>query len=113
MSATSSPSPPSPSSAGSRPPRDDGNTRVRLQTWVNVVLVLILLASCAGANRDTVVTQVDNGPTGADLSVQTEVADLCRLLGAVAATQKVDLDTVFAGTDPATACQAAARAAAP
>ena len=81
---------------------------VRLKTWVNVVLVLILLASCSGASNvsDLVVQTGD----GSSVASQDEVADLCRLLGAVAAKQDVDLDAVFAGSTSITQCQGAARA---
>ena len=81
---------------------------VRLTTWVNVVLLLILLASCSGAsNVSDVVVQTGDG---SDVASQAEVADLCRLLGAVAAKQDIDLDTVFTGADATTQCQDAARA---
>ena len=52
---------------------------VRLKTWVNVVLVLILLASCSGASNvsDLVVQTGD----GSGVASQDEVTDLCRLLG--------------------------------
>lgn len=80
---------------------------VRLKTWVNVVLVLILLASCSAASNvsDLVVETGD----GSSVASQDEVTDLCRLLGAVAAKQDIDLDAVFAGSTSITQCQGAAR----
>jgi hypothetical protein len=78
---------------------------VRLKTWVNVVLVLILLASCSGASN---VSDIVSQTSGSSLASQDEVTDMCRLLGAVATKQGVDLDTVFAGS-PTTQCQDAAR----
>lgn len=96
---------------------------VRLQTWVNVVLVLILFASCS-ANRDTVNVpdentiatevvnqlQTQNGlgnPAGPASSA--EVEDLCRLLGALAAKQGVPLTVMNAHEQ--TRCHAAAQEA--
>lgn len=80
---------------------------VRLKTWVNVVLVLILLASCSGASKvSDIVTQTTDGSSVAS---QEEVTDMCRLLGAVAAKQDIDLDAVFAGSTSITQCQGAAR----
>jgi hypothetical protein len=77
---------------------------VRLPTWVNVVLVLILLSSCgadrlsAGSVADEVVQRV--GTTGdlstSGLASQDDVIDLCRLLGAVAAKQGVPLTVMNA-----------------
>jgi hypothetical protein len=74
---------------------------VRLPTWVNVVLVLILLASCSGARDDLRYSEDDlvqriaatledsdrNSQPGA--SQLAEIEDLCRLMGAVAAKQGV------------------------
>lgn len=81
---------------------------VRLKTWVNVVLVLILLASCSGASNvsDLVVQTGD----GSGVASQAEVTDLCRLLGAVAAQQDIDLASVFPESGATTQCQDAARA---
>lgn len=80
---------------------------VRLQTWVNVVLVLILLASCSGAGDVT--NLVVRSDDGSSVASQDDVTDLCRLLGAVAEQQGVDLDTVFASSTADTQCQDAAR----
>jgi hypothetical protein len=85
----------------------------RLPTWVNVVLVLILLASCGGASRNdvdsgSVATQVvqqlqsdqtDNG----GVASRDDVTQLCRLLAAVAAKQGVDAAELL-GNDLGTAC---------
>jgi len=97
MSDQYPPTQPSPSSG--RPPI------VRLPQWVNVVLVLILLASCGAASDRS-----GGGPSSTDIADQVtsqlqdrtadapsteEVDDLCRLLGAVAVKQGVDLDKVM------------------
>jgi hypothetical protein len=94
--------PPAPAPGPPRPPI------VRLKTWVNVVLVLILLASCSGASNvsDLVVQTGD----GSGVASQAEVTDMCRLLGAVAAKQDIDLATVFPESGTTTQCQDAARA---
>ena len=95
---------------------------VRLPTWVNVVLVLILLASCGANSNDTssdpnesqiangVVNQLQsqNGwgtPSGPASSA--EVEDMCRLLGAVAAKQGVPLTVMDA--DELTRCHEVAQ----
>jgi hypothetical protein len=92
---------------------------VRLPTWVNVVLVLILFASCAGANNserlssdrgqvaDEVVQRV--GGDGADwraggLGTRDDVRQLCHLLAQVAAKQGLKAAEIVAG-DPPSACQ--------
>jgi len=96
---------------------------VRLQTWVNVVLVLILFASCS-ANNTTVSApdesgiasqvvnqlQTQNGwgtPSGP--ASASEVEDLWRLLGAVAAKQGVPLTVM--NPDEQTKCHEAAQEA--
>lgn len=109
MSEALPPGPPTaPPAAVPGPPR---SPIVRLKTWVNVVLVLILLASCSGASNvsDLVVQTGD----GSGVAAQAEVTDMCRLLGAVAVKQDVDLDAVFSdstGSGTTTQCQDAARA---
>jgi hypothetical protein len=60
---------------------------VRLPTWVNVVLVLILLASCGGAGAAS--------SFESDAATKEDVRDICRLLGAVAEKQAIDVDAVF------------------
>ena len=97
---------------------------VRLPTWVNVVLVLILLVSCGANNDDNrsypdesqiangVVTQLQaqNGwgtPSGPASSA--EVEDMCRLLGAVAAKQGVPLTVMNA--EESTRCHEVAQEA--
>ncbi len=105
MSEALPPAPPiAPVVAAPEPPK---SPIVRLKTWVNVVLVLILLASCSGASRisDLVIQTGD----GAGVASQAEVTDLCRLLGAVAAKQAIDLATVFPESGTTTQCQDAAR----
>lgn len=97
---------------------------VRLPTWVNVVLILILLASCGAANdsdpyvnsgqiADQVVTRLQSqvgvgSPDG--LASSAEVEDLCRLLGAVAAKEKVPLTVMSQGQQ--TRCHEVAQEAA-
>lgn len=99
--------PPAPTAVPTTPPGPPHSPIVRLKTWVNVVLVLILLASCSAAsNVSDIVTQTSDGSSVAS---QDEVTDLCRLLGAVAAKQDIDLDSVFAGSTATTQCQDAAR----
>jgi hypothetical protein len=84
------------------PPQPPRQPVVRLPTWVNVVLVLILLASCGANNRDDVsseqvanqvVAQLDSrNDDGLDVPASSaDVEDLCRLLGALAAKEKVPL----------------------
>jgi len=73
---------------------------VRLPQWVNVVLVLILLASCGAAgdrspSAGEIASQVSTGGQSADAASAQEVEDLCRLLGAVAVKQGVDPDKVM------------------
>ena len=97
-------------SSGARPIAAGRPQIVRLPTWVNVVLVLTLLASCSAAGRaGDAVNQVINGPESA--ATGPELRDVCRLLGAVAAEQGMDLDATFAGGDADTICEAAAREA--
>ena len=97
---------------------------VQLPTWVNVVLVLILLVSCGGANDDD--TYVDNGSIANQVVNQlqsqngwgtpdgpasaAEVEDLCRLLGAVAAKEQVPLTVM--DPDQQTRCREVAGEAA-
>ena len=82
---------------------------VRLPTWVNVVLVLTLLASCSAAS--TAGDAVDRlvGSASENLATDADVRDMCRLLASVAAAQAVDLDATFAGGDAAGTCETAAR----
>lgn len=97
---------------------------VRLPTWVNVVLILILLASCGAANdsdpyvsseqiADEVVSRLQSrsgagSPDG--LASSAEVEDLCRLVGAVAAKEKVPLTVM--SQDQLTRCHEVAQEAA-
>lgn len=69
---------------------------VRLPTWVNVVLVLILLASCGGAGA---ASSFDS-----DAATRNDVRDLCRLLDAVAQKQGVDANEVLESSSTGTAC---------
>jgi hypothetical protein len=70
---------------------------VRLPTWVNIVLVLILFASC-GAADETRRAFTDDGAT------RDDVRHMCRLLGAVA--QKHGMDpTALLNDGAATACR--------
>ncbi len=69
---------------------------VRLPTWVNVVLVLILLASCGGLGASS---SVDS-----DAATKNDIRDLCRLLDAVAEKQGVDANAVLEISSTGTAC---------
>jgi hypothetical protein len=91
------------STARGRPPI------VRLPTWVNVVLVLTLLASCSAAGQaGDALDQVMGGAGSGTAATDAEVREMCRLLGAVAAEEGIDLEATFA--DGAhTTCKAAAR----
>ena len=86
----------------------------RLPTWVNVVLVLILFASCGAASRDDdvdsgsvatqVVQELHSDETGnGGVATADDIARLCRLLAAVATKQGVDAAQVL-GDDLGTAC---------
>jgi hypothetical protein len=91
----------------------------RLPGWVNVVLVLILLASCSGANSrgdtvdtsqiaDEVVQQLQGEVTTGDnpgaIATREDVRQLCELLARVAAKQGVDVNGVGTEGTPS-ACQ--------
>ena len=94
---------------------------VRLQTWVNVVLVLILLASCgadrlsAGSVADEVVGRLGTSGSGdssyADVASREDVLDMCRLLGALAARDKINPTGVMS-PEGMTQCHEVAQAAA-
>jgi hypothetical protein len=91
----------------------------RLPGWVNVALVLILLASCRAAEGDSsshvdtsqiadeVVQQLQGDgttdPPGA-IATREDVRQLCRLLARVAAKQGVDASAVN-GAETPSACQ--------
>jgi hypothetical protein len=70
---------------------------MRLPTWVNVVLVLILFASCSAAN--------DSDSFSGDAATKDDVRDACRLLGAVAEKQGLDVDSVLEGSSSWSACR--------
>lgn len=70
---------------------------VRLPTWVNVVLVLILLASCGGAGAAS--------SFESDAATKEDVRDMCRLLGALAQKQGVDPYAVVETSGGWTACR--------
>ena len=106
---------------GGRPPV------VRLPGWVNVVLVLILLASCSATGRgssqhvdtsgiaDEVVQQLQGDATSdtpGAIATREDVRQLCRLLARVAAKQGVDASAVNEAEAPS-ACQDGAADAAP
>lgn len=96
---TSTPSTtPTPSTTGERLSTDrPPGPVVRLPTWVNVVLVLILLASCGAANNAVSFSD--------DAATRDDVRDLCRLLGVMAEKEAVDLEQVLADHGSATACR--------
>jgi hypothetical protein len=89
---------------------------VRLPTWVNVVLVLVLFASCAGANNserlssdsgqvaDEVVQRLGADGTAGGLATRDDVRQLCHLLAQVAAKQGLKAAGIVAGDTPS-ACQ--------
>ena len=94
-----------------------------LPTWVNVVLVLILLVSCGAAN-DTSPTPPDAGEIASQVAQQLQgdgtgvapasgedVQDLCRLMGAVLRSHKQKVDDAV-GADSVSQCAEAARQAA-
>lgn len=92
------------------PPRGpSGPPLVRLQTWVNIVLIITLLASCGAASRSGEVVSGVLG--GGDAASSAQVDDMCRLLGAVAQKQGIDLDTVLpeGSGDPSSSCGTLAR----
>ena len=89
---------------------------VRLPTWVNVVLVLILFASCAGANNserqssdsgevaDEVVQRLGSDGTPGGLATRDDIRQMCHLLAQVAAKQGLKAAEIVAGDTPS-ACQ--------
>lgn len=94
---------------------------VRLPTWVNVVLILILLASCGGASNDftgpssdeiadTVVERLSGQEATGQVDGLTngDTLDACRLLGAVLDGQNRKVGDVFDPTDNPSQCQQAA-----
>jgi hypothetical protein len=106
---------------GGRPPE------VRLPGWVNVVLVLILLASCGATDRgfgshadtsqiaDDVVQQLQDDAstdTPGAIATREDVRQLCRLLARMAAKQGVDAGAVNEAEAPS-ACQDGVADAAP
>ncbi len=94
---------------------------VRLQLWANIVLVLILLASCgadrisAGSVADQVAERLGTSGSGgvstAGLASQDDVIDMCRLLGAVAAREQISPTGVMS-PDSMTQCHEVAQEAA-
>ena len=110
MSGTSAAAPTNPPAGeaqtipASRPPI------VRLPTWVNVVLVLTLLASCSAAGTaGDAVDRLVGGAGSENLATDADVRDMCRLLGSVAAAHAIDLDATFAGGDADGTCETAVR----
>ena len=118
MSEPSSPQPaPAPASpAASRPAPDP---KVRLQTWVNVILVLILLGSCgssqlsAGQVADAVVDRLGGAAesSGGMGPSSEDVVDLCRLVGAQLVKDGVSPATALPSDESISACQMAAQEA--
>ncbi len=91
------------------PSGPSGPPLVRLQTWVNIVLIITLLASCGAAGRAGDVVSGVVG--GGDAASSAQVDDMCRLLGAVAQKQGIDLDTVLPNGpgEPSSSCGDVAR----
>ncbi len=79
---------------------------VRLPTWVNIVLLLTLLASCGGANasRSYDSQSVPSQNYDSNAATKDDVRDLCRLLGAVAEKQGIDTNDLLQGSTSGTAC---------
>lgn len=87
---------------------------VRLATWVNVVLVLILFASCAnnsehqssdsGQVADEVVQRLQSDGTPGGLATKDDIRQMCHLLAQVAAKQGLNAAEVVGGDTPS-ACQ--------
>ncbi len=91
---------------------------VRLPTWVVIVLLVTLVASCSAASAARDAADSARGAQeetfsgsgfARDPALDADVIDLCRLLGAVATSQEVDLDALFADSPEDTQCRAAAR----
>lgn len=93
---------------------EDQRPLVRLPTWVNVVLVLILLGSCGDDARairgdsesiaDQVVSRLDSPEENAPgLATRNDVKQVCQLLTVVARQNGLDLSTQLG--DIPTACQ--------
>jgi hypothetical protein len=83
---------------------------------VSVVLVLVLFASCSAASDAS--DAAENARNAASSSGQQvgqpdpgEVQAMCRLLGAVARKQGIDIGAVFKDAPSVTGCQDVATAA--
>ena len=74
---------------------------VRLPTWVNIVLLLTLLASCGGANASR---SYPSQSYDSNAATKDDVRDLCRLLDAVAEKQGIDANDLLQGSTSGTAC---------
>lgn len=88
---------------------------LRLPVWVVVALILILFSSCSAANNARNAADAAERATGGSGSVASaeEMQAMCRLLGAVATKEGIDVSTVFAdGSSSGTQCQEEALAAA-
>ncbi len=114
--------PPPPGPVGAQEP-----PVVRLPGWVNVVLVLTLLASCGASNdgshqqvdtsqvADEVVQQLRGDATtgaGGAIATREDVRQLCALLARVAGKQGVDAAAVVR-TEAPSACRDGVAEAAP
>jgi hypothetical protein len=121
------PSPPQDSVAPPVGPSEGRPPVVRLPGWVNVVLVLILLASCGATDRgssqhvdtsqiaDEVVQQLQGDATSdtpGAIATREDVRQLCRLLARLAAKQGVDAGAVNEAEAPS-ACREGVADAAP
>jgi hypothetical protein len=90
--------------------------------WVNVVLVLILLASCgadrisAGSVADEVAERLGTSGSGnvstSGLASQDDVVDMCRLLGTVLVSGGTSPGRAFSDDGSVSACEQAAQEAA-
>lgn len=116
MSSANGPDQPPTHPAGASPA--PGPAIVRLPWWVNVTLVLTLLAAfqaasqatnASSAARDAQNQTTTQAQTG---SPDSEVQAMCRLLGMLAVKQGIDLNTAFSESTPTTNCHMAAQDAA-
>ena len=91
---------------------------MRLPVWVVVALLVIVFSSCSAASDASDAASSareaasQSGGRNSSSATPDEVQSLCRLLGAVAVKQGIDLDEVFESDPAVTECQDVARQAA-
>lgn len=111
--------PAAPTSAPSGAHADPPQRSAAMSTWAIVVVMLTLAVSIwAGSNAQNAADLAGQAAASSEssdfstgLASDQEVQALCRLLGAVAAKQGIDIPAVFNGTQTATACQSVAQEA--